>query len=69
MQKYVVALNKIFHFIDGWYDELNEYGGLSCSFWGKFSNCIYKLAREERHCILFIVIYGNHLYFSFILNL
>jgi hypothetical protein len=36
--------------------ELNDYGGLSCTFWGKLSNYIYKLAREERLSILFIFI-------------
>jgi hypothetical protein len=42
--KYLKALNTFLTLIDGGCDELNEHGGVLCTFWGKLSNNIYYLA-------------------------
>jgi hypothetical protein len=42
--KYLEALNTFLTLINCGRDELNEHGGVLCTFWGKLSNNIYYLA-------------------------
>ena len=54
--------------IYGWYDELNEYDELSCTFWANGQIAFISLHEKKDFAFYLLLFYASHLYFSFILT-